>query len=135
MTINYPKIIFLNLIASVLIWILVFKIGIISGFENIIFLIACAGFAVSFFVKENLLVHYIKAMFLNSLFFGFLFVFIFDLFASSIDSQAKIDLIGSIIFMPFCGAVYFFGALAGIIPQGICERLRKQEKGNLSDRS
>jgi len=134
MTINYSKIIFLNLITSALIWILVFKIGIISGFENIIFLIACAGFTASFFVKESLLAYYIKVIFLNSLFFGFLFVLIFDLFASSIDSQAQVDLIGSIYFIPFCGVVYFFGALAGIIPRGIRERLRKKNE-NLLDRS
>lgn len=130
MTINYPKIIFLNLVAAYLvIQALVYRIDIISIFEAIVL----AGFVLSFFIKENLLVHYSKLALINSLFFGFLFALFFtsDIFIH--DSQSVFTLTGLFYSSLFFGALYFFGALAGIIPQGIRERIRKQGMGNLSE--
>ncbi len=136
MTINYPKIIFFNLIAAYLvIQILISKIGVLSIFDNSLFLIVLAGFVLSFFIKENLFTRYLKLAFLNSLFFGFLLglFFVSDIFIN--DSDAEFTLTGLIYFSLFFGTVYFFGALAGIIPKAIIERLRKQEIGKLLDRS
>ncbi len=129
MTINYPKIIFLNLIASAVLPILVFKTGKNFGIENSLFLIVLAGFILSFFSKENLLIRYVKLTFLNSLIFGFLFTLIFGLYISATDSQAEITLNGLIFFSLFWGVPYFFGYIIGIIPQGIRERLEKQPIG------
>jgi len=126
MNINYLKIIFLNLIVAYLVLRVIFsKMGIISSFENILFLIALAGFVLSFFSKENLLVCYLKLTFLNSLFFGFLLAlfFVSDIFVS--DSLSEFSLDGLISLSLFFGVVYFFGALAGIIPKAILERTKK----------
>lgn len=125
MAINYPRIIFLNLIVSVVLLVLIFKTGKISSFENNLFLIALAGFILSFFSKENLLVRYVKLTFLNSLFFGFLFA----LFLFITDNQAELTLKGLVFGSLLLGVPYFFGYIIGIIPQGIRERLRKQPIG------
>lgn len=128
MNINYPKIIFLNLVAAYLmLQILISKISIIPGFENILFLTALTGFILSFSIKENLFIRYLKIISLNSLFFGFIFALFFmsDIFIS--DSQAEFTLNGLILSLLFFGVVYFFGALAGAIPQGIREKLQKQQ--------
>lgn len=129
MMINYSKIIFLNLIAAIVLevmwYVLATKTGLVSGFENILFLFVLIGFILSFFIKENLLVHYLKLALTNSLFFGFLFalIFISDIFIH--DSQSAFNLTGLIYFSLFFGVVYFFGSLAGIIPKAIFEILRK----------
>lgn len=123
MTINYPKIILLNLIAAYLvIQVLVYKIGIISIFETILL----AGFITSFFIKENLFARYLKLMFINSLFFGFLFALFFTSNIFIHDSQSVFTLTGLIYSSLFFGVFYLFGAFVGIIPKAILEKIRKQ---------
>jgi len=70
MVINYLKYILINIIFSALIFYLVFIINLTSGFWNVATYIILAGFIFSFFIKERKLFHYIKSVFLNSLFFG-----------------------------------------------------------------
>ena len=124
---------FLNLILSVLTFILIFEIR--AGSESIIFSIGSvlAGFIASFFVKENSLVRYLKLIFFNALIFGFLLSLTFTVFVFISDSQFRetspvypfFFLIFPISFYALLiGLCNFFGGLAGIIPKGIIERLK-----------
>ncbi|MEA1937229.1 MAG: hypothetical protein U9N04_03900, partial [Patescibacteria group bacterium] len=98
-----------------------------SGPENILFSIALPGFIASFFIKENSLVPYLKLIFFNSLFFGFLFALIFVFYVSVADGQSQISIINylSIFFAFFFISAIpnFFGGLAGIVSKGLIERL------------
>jgi hypothetical protein len=136
MTINYSKIIFLNLIASILVYIL-FNDDTMTSIEGIIFL----GFISSFFFRENLLGRFLKLMLINMLAFGLLTVIIAYLGWIVIYIMGESNLDSLFVFLSFISLafgnmiLYSYGYIAGIIPQGIRERFRKQEKGNLLDRS
>lgn len=124
MTINYPKqLIFLNIILSVLTYILIFKAGTISNIEDVLFLALLPGFIASFFIKEHSSARYLKLIFFNSLIFGFLFalILIFYEFILYSDFHVLKPFIGLFL---FCGVLNLFGGLAGIIPKGIIERLK-----------
>jgi len=130
MTINYLKRFFLlNLILSILITFLISEPGIIRGIEHMIFLIASAGFIVSFFIKENVFARYLKIIFFNALIFSFSLLLVFMTFAFVFDSQVgKSFHLYHFFFLIFPISLYglcnFFGGLAGIIPKGIIERLK-----------
>ncbi len=136
MTINYSKIIFLNLIISILIYIFFYD-DTMAGMIGIIFL----GFVSSLFFKENLFGRFLKLMIINSLFLFFSSVLIACSGWVIIDIMGEGNLDRLFVLLGFISLafgnviLYFFGYFAGVIPQGICERLRKQEKGNLLDRS
>ena len=121
----------LNLILSILTFILIFEIR--AGIENAIFFIALAGFIASFFIKENSLARYLKLIFFNALVFGFLLSLVFMIFVFVSDSQFRKPFrIHHFFFLIFPVSFYallialcnFFGGLAGIIPKGIIERLK-----------
>ena len=133
MTIKYLKQIkhffFLNLILSVSISILFFKTGTISGFENLMFVIILSGFLISFIIKENSLVYYIKLIFFNSLFFGFLLSLSYVISGLINDSLfgESFCVYHFYFFTPFFLFVVlfnFFGGIIGIVPKGIIERLK-----------
>jgi hypothetical protein len=134
---NIPKQIkqffLLNLILSVLAFILIFEIR--AGSESEIFstLSVLAGFIASFFIKENSLVRYLKLIFFNALFFGFLLSLIFTAFVFVSDSQFReASLVYPFFFLIFpisfyallIGLCNFYGGLAGVIPKAIVERLK-----------
>lgn len=124
MATNYlKKLFFLNIILSALAYVLIFKAGIIFNIEGALFLALSPGFIASFFIKEHLPVHYLKLIFFNSLFFGFLFalILIFYEFIFYNDFQILKPSIG--LFLLF-GILNFFGGLAGVIPKGIAERIK-----------
>ena len=132
MTINYLKQFFLlNLILAVLTLVFLFKIY--AGIEQAIFYIALSGFIGSFFIKENSLNRYLKLIFFNALFFGFLLSIFFMTFVFVSDSQFREAFtVGRFFFLIFpisfygllIGLCNFFGGLAGIIPKGFIERLK-----------
>lgn len=136
MTINYPKIIFLNLIIVIPAFIF-FSADTKAGLSGGFFL----GLVLSFFFKENLFERYLKLMFLNSLFFFLLSIPIVYLNWVIIDIMGKgnpdslASISGSAGFALGETIFYSFGYFAGIIPQSIRERFSKQERVNLSDRS
>ena len=138
---NIPKQIkqffLLNLILSVLVFILIFEIR--AGSESEIFsaLSVLAGFIASFFVKENSLVSYLKLIFFSALTFGFLLSLIFIAFVFVSDNQFRESfLVHRFFFLIFpisfyallIGLCNFYGGLVGIIPKGIIERLKKNWK-------
>ena len=79
MTTNYLKQFFLlNFILSILVLVFLFKIY--AGIEQAMFYIALSGFIASFFIKENSFSRYLKLIFFNALFFGFLLSLIFMIY-------------------------------------------------------
>ena len=132
MIIKYLKQFFLlNLILSILTLVFLFKIY--AGIEQAMFYIAASGFIASFFIKENSLNRYLKLIFFNALFFGFLLSLFFMIYIFISDSQLKEDIsIYYFLFLVFPISVYalliglcnFFGGLTGIVPKGIMERLK-----------
>ncbi len=130
MTIN-PKVMLINLMISAALYEIIFKYLLIIGLENILFILAFAGFISSLLIKENKFGYYIKWAFFNSIIFSLLFALIFVFDVSMIDKEFHINPDIFIILFIFFWLTHFFGSLAGIIPQGILERLRKQEKGSL----
>lgn len=125
MVIKYPKqLIFLNLFFLSLILLLFFETRILSGPENLLFSVTLPGFITSFFIKENSFAHYLKLIFFNSLFFGFLFTLIFVFYVSITDSHSQINLIGFLAFFLIFTIPNFLSGLAGIVPKGLIERLK-----------
>jgi len=125
MTIKYPKqLILLNLFFLSLILFLFFETNILSGPKNLLFSIALPGFISSFFIKENSFVLYLKLVFLNSLFFGFLFALVFVFYVSVTDSQSQINSIGFFIFFLISAIPNFLSGLAVIVSKGLMERLK-----------
>lgn len=124
MTINYRKIIFLNLIISVLIFILFFDDTVFIFIGPILL-----GFASSLFFKVNRTVHFFKLMFVNALVFYFFsasIVFL-GLVISYIKGEVNLD---SLSFNEALKSIaiaytifYSFGYFFGLIPQIIRERL------------
>ncbi len=131
MTINYPKIIILNLIMSIIVYIF-FYADTDAGLRGIIFL----GFVSSLFFKENLLGSFLKLMLVNSLFFFMLSLLIAYLGWAAIDFMDKggpeslFFILRSDDFSLVNVIFYSYGYIAGIIPLGIYERLRKKQKIN-----
>lgn len=129
MTINYSKIIFLNLITSIMVYIF-FYADTDAGLRGIIFL----GFVSSLFFKENLLGSFLKLMLINSLFFFILSLLIAYLGWAAIDFMGKgssesLFLISRSDDFSLVNVIFYsYGYIAGIIPQGIYERLRKKDK-------
>lgn len=131
MTINYLKqFFFLNLILSISTLVFLFKIY--AGIEQVMFYIALSGFIVSFFIKENLLSRYLKLIFFNALFFGFLLSLFFMIYIFITDGPDKALPVYHFFFLIFPISIYtlligicnFFGGLAGIVPEEIAERLK-----------
>ena len=131
MTIKYLKQFFLlNFILSILTLVFLFKIY--AGIEQAMFYIALSGFIASFFIKESSLDRYLKLIFFNSLFFGFLLSLFFMIFVFISDSPEEALSIYHFFFLIFPISLYgliiglcnFFGGLAGIIPKGLIERLK-----------
>lgn len=120
----------LNLILSILTLVFLFKIY--AGIEQAMFYIVASGFIASFFIKENSLNRYLKLIFFNALFFGFLLILFFMIFVLINDSPDESLSVYHFLFLVFPISVYalliglcnFFGGLAGIIPKGIMERLK-----------
>lgn len=129
MTINYLKIIFLNLIISILVYVFFYN-DTDNSIRGIIFL----GFISSFFFRENLFNSFLKLMLVNSLFFFLLFISIDYLgwVISDIINNGNPDILPSVlnsIGLSFgLTHFYLFGYFAGIIPKGIYERLKKNNK-------
>ncbi len=123
MTINYQKIIFLNLIIFILNFILFFHNTFISVI-GIIFL----GFIASLFFKVDRTVHFFKLMFVNALFFHILSVLFFYLALFIIYIMGEINSDRSSFILGLRSSVfiytisYSFGYFFGLIPQVIRER-------------
>lgn len=124
MSINYPKIIFLNLTISILIFILFF--------DDTIFIFigpTLLGFASSLFFKVNRTVHFFKLMLINALFFYFLSILIVYLGWAIIYimDKANSDNLSFILGMRGMTLIYTilysFGYFFGLVPQVIRERL------------
>jgi len=139
MTIKYPKqLIFLNIILAISAYILIFEVGAISSLENILFLIISSGFIASFYIKENRSICYLKVVFFNALFFGFLLSLIFTIhiFIDDIDGgmfkkSFCINLFYFfIIAIPLIGSWGLFGGLAGVVFKELIKKL-KTAKSNL----
>ncbi|MFZ2969774.1 MAG: hypothetical protein WA063_01355 [Minisyncoccia bacterium] len=130
MTIN-PKVILLNLIVSVALYETIFKNLLITGLENNMFIFVFVGLISSLMIKEYRFGHYIKRVFYNSTIFSLLFVLIFVFDMSMADKEFHVNLDVFILLSIFIWLTHFFGSLAGIVPQGICERFRKKEKATL----
>jgi len=123
MKINYSKIIFLNLIISILTFALFYNDTIVS-MKGVIFL----GFVSSFFFKENLLRHFLKLMFINTLVFHFLTVLITYLswiIINNIFGEGNPYNLYSAFLMPWYMMLYSYGYVVGIVPQYIRERIQK----------
>ncbi len=130
MTINI-KVILTNLILSAVLYEIIFKYLLITGMENIMFILAFAGLVSSLLIKEKKFWHYIKRVIFNSMIFSSLFVliFVFDMSMADKEFHANPDIF--IILFIFFWLTHFFGSLTGIVPQGICERFRKKDKATL----
>ena len=129
--INYLKQFFLlNLIFAVLVLVFLFKVY--AGIEQAMFYIALSGFIGSFFIKENSFNRYLKLIFFNALFFGFLLSLIFMIYVFINNGPDEALSIYQFLFLIFPISLYglliglcnFFGGLAGIIPKGFIERLK-----------
>ena len=129
---NLKQFFFLNIILAISAYILIFKVGAISNFENMLFLIISSGFITSFFIKENILIRYLKIAVFNSLFFGFLLglIFMIDIFTDDISTgifeesfymQCFYSLIVIILLVGLCN---LFGGLVGVVLKGLVERLK-----------
>lgn len=135
MAIKYPKIIFLNLIISILVYVFFYN-DTDNSIRGIVFL----GFISSFFFRENLLRSFLKLMLINSFFFFLLFIpinYLGEIIKDIIDigkSDNLTFILNSIGLSFGFTHFYFFGYLAGIIPMGIYERFRKQGKVNLQEK-
>ena len=125
MTTNYLKqIILLNFISAPVL-ILFLAITTLSSPEKLMLFIALPGFFVSLFIfKESSLVRYIGLIFLNSLFFGFLFALVFVFYVSVTDGQSEINLIGFLVFFLIFTIPNFLSGLIGVVPKGLIERLK-----------
>lgn len=125
MLINYSKMIFLNLIISILIYIL--SLNMDMDTNKGIAIVVLLGFVSSLFFKENLLGHFLKLTLVNTLIFYFLSVLIIYL-----ELVINYNILGDGDNLAFGYAIFYsFGYIAGIIPQGIFERFKKREKVNL----
>lgn len=124
MSINYSKIIFLNLAISILNFILFFDDTVISLIGPILL-----GFILSLFFKVNRATHFFKLMFVNILFLYFLSVLIayLGLAIVYIIGKANPDSLSFILGMRSMALgytiLYSFGYFFGIIYQVIRERL------------
>ena len=129
---NLKQFFFLNIILAISAYILIFKVGATSNFENMLFVIILSGLITSFFVKENILIRYLKIAFFNSLFFGFFLgsIFMISIFIDDISTgilkgsfyiQYFYSLIVVILLVGLCN---LFGGLAGIVLKGLVERLK-----------
>lgn len=130
----HQKIIFLNLIISLALFEAIFKYLLITGLENIAFVIIFTGFIFSFLIKEYKFKNYRKRAFINSITFSLLFilVFIFDILITDNRLSYKPDIF--IILFTFFWLAHFAGSLIGTVPLGVYERLRKENGKSLVDR-
>jgi len=128
MTINHLKQFFLlNFILSILTLVFLFKIY--AGIEQAMFYIALSGLISSFFIKENLFARYLKLIFFNALFFGFLLSSLYvisglindTLFRESFCIHHFYFFISVVLLTGLCN---FLGGLIGIVPKGLIERLK-----------
>lgn len=128
MTINCSKIIFLNLVVSVLTFTL-FYADTTDSMRGVIFL----GFISSLFFKENLLRHFLGLMLINALFFHSLSVLIAHLGWITIDiitngnSNILLSPLDSRGFIDLNVMLYSCGYVVGIVPQYIRERIQKSQ--------
>ena len=120
---NYSKIIFLNLIISILTFALFYN-DTITSMKGVIFL----GFVSSFFFKENLLRNFLKLMLINTLVFHFLTVLIAYLswiIVNNIFGEGNSYNLYSAFLMPWYMMLYSYGYVVGIVPQYVRERIQK----------
>ena len=126
MSINFSKILFLNLIISILIYILFLNMNMDTdvGIGAYILL----GFIASLFFKENLLSCFLKLMLINAIAFHFLSVLIaylelaiiYDIFGEGYSYNLYSGYLTSGYII-----LYSYGYIAGIIPQFIREKIQK----------
>jgi len=126
MIMNYLKqikqLFLLDLFFSFLIIALCFTV-----FGDPMLFIIMSGFIISFFIKESSPARYAKLIFLNSLFFGFLFTLVYKIgeFVISNGQSSSDGFVFFIYFSILFGTVpNLFGGLICIILKGIAERLK-----------
>lgn len=118
----------LNFISSVLIVAAVFVYGVVVGF-GLPLAIIFSGFVTSFFIKENKLLGYAKRAIVNSFLFSVLLTTAMNVFFCFTEENFWLgrdifDLItGFIIIFSFLSFLNLAGALIGVIPKAIVERI------------
>ncbi len=135
MSINYSKIIFLNLS--------IFILNFILFFDDTVFILTgpiLLGFISSLLFKVSRTVHFFKLMLINALFFYFLSVLIFYLglviiyITGEVNSDNLSFILGMRRIVLMYTILYSFGYFFGLIPQVVREKLeinRERHQNNI----